>query len=168
MRFATAGSALTVAPVRYLMRPLSAMAVVTCADCSSRSACCDGYTTFCCSINNGVNACPSYSYMAGWWKCTNYTGGGACSREGVRYYIDCNRTPTARCPGGCRCAQDSCGNRRTCCNRFRYGQCNTEITGVTEVVCRLVKCVNPCQLYVNCNCTYKQDNATCGHEAKCL
>ena len=168
MRFATAGSALTVAPVRYLMRPLSAMAVVTCADCSSRSACCDGYTPLSCSMNNGVIASPSSSYMSGWWKCTNYTGAGACCRQGVRYYIDCNRTPTARCPGGCRCAQDSCGNRRTCCNRFRYGQCNTEITGVTEVVCRLVKCVNPCQLYVNCNCTYKQDNATCGHEAKCL
>lgn len=167
-RFATAGSAFMVAPLRYLLRPGTAFGAITCADCSSGSACCDGYTAFCCTINGGRNACPSYSYLAGWWKCTNYTGAGACRREGVRYYMDCNVKPSSRCPNGCRCANDKCYNRKTCCNVFRYGQCNTHIAGVTPIACRVIKCVNPCELYDFCNCTYKQDNNTCGHEAPCL
>ena len=167
-RLATAGSAIAVAPVRFLTRPLTPMAIITCADCSPGDNCCDGWTTFCCTINNGVNACPADTYMAGWWKCTNYTGTRLCATEGVRYYVDCNRTPTKTCPEGCHCAKNTCGNRSTCCNVFRYGQCNTDITGVTEVVCRMVTCVNPCSIFVNCNCTYFQDNVTCSHESGCL
>ena len=58
--------------------------------------------------------------------------------------------------------------RRTCCNIFRYGQCNTEIPGVTQVVCRVIKCVNPCKLNVNCNCTTMIENAVCAQEEGCL
>ena len=42
--------------------------------------------------------------MAGWWKCTNYTGTNICHSEGVRYYVDCNRQAGAHCPHGCSCA----------------------------------------------------------------
>jgi hypothetical protein len=166
-RMAVAGSALAVAPIDYTLRPLTAESIIRCRNCA-RGLCCDGWTTFCCTINKGKNACPQNTYMGGWWKCTNYRGKQACAAEGVRYYIDCNRTPGTSCPGGCHCARNHCGNRSTCCNVFRYGQCNTEIPGVTEVVCRVIKCVNPCQLYVNCNCTRLIENRVCSHEANCL
>jgi hypothetical protein len=167
-RAAVAGSALAVAPIRYVTRPLSAMAVIRCADCSPGDACCDGWTAFCCTINGGQNECPSDTFMGGWWKCTSYSGSQLCDPENVRYYIDCNRTPTSTCEGGCHCAKDQCKYRSTCCNVFRYGQCNTEITGTTEVVCRMVTCVSPASLFVNCNSTFFQDNNTCSHEAPCL
>jgi hypothetical protein len=167
-RAALAGSALVVAPVRFLVKPESAYGVVTCAKCFGRSKCCDGWTEFCCTINDGVNACPPYSYIAGWWKCTSYKGSKLCADEGVRYYVDCNRRPGHRCPGGCRCANNDCRNRKTCCTTFRYGQCNTDQGGTTEVVCRVIMCVNPCVVYDFCDCTEKVSNATCSHEAPCL
>lgn len=166
-RAALVGSALMVSPLDFILRPDPAYAVVTRQSCSG-GLCTSGYTTFCCTINNGVNGCPPYSFLGGWWKCTNYTGHGACHKQGVRYYMDCNRTPGHSCPGGCHCAHNSCRERVTCCNVFRYGQCTTDIAGVTAVVCRVIKCVNPCKLYTNCNCTLKIDNATCGHEEGCL
>jgi hypothetical protein len=166
-KVALTASAIAVAPVKFLARPVNAMAVITCSDCSPGDLCCDGWTVFCCTLH-GQNSCPSYTYMGGWWKCTDYSGNGLCSTEGVRYYIDCNRTPTASCPNGCHCGNDKCSHRATCCNIFRYGQCNTEITGVTEVVCRMVTCAEPSTLFVDCNHTYFQDNATCTHDADCL
>lgn len=167
-RFATAASAAAVAPVAFATRPGPAIHLITCSGCPGGSKCCDGWTEFCCTINGGDNACPANTYMGGWWKCTNYTGSGACHTEKVRYYVDCNRTPGTTCPGGCHCANNNCANRSTCCNDFRYGQCNTEILGTTEVVCRMVTCVNPSDLYINCNSTLFIDNATCSHEANCL
>ena len=166
-RMALAATALAVAPVKYLVKPDEAMSVITCSDCDPGALCCDGWTVFCCTLH-GDNSCPSYTYMAGWWKCTDYQGTGLCSTQGVRYYIDCNRSPGSSCPDGCHCANDQCSHRGTCCNLFRYGQCNTEVTGVTEVVCRMVTCQNPSTLFVDCNDTYFQDNATCTHEADCL
>jgi hypothetical protein len=166
-RLALAGSAVAVAPMRFLLRPLSPMDVIRCSDCSPGALCCDGWTVFCCTLT-GSNSCPSYTYMAGWWKCTDYNGSGLCSRQGVRYYVDCNRSPGASCPSGCHCANNKCAHRSTCCNVFRYGQCNTDVEGVTEVVCRMVTCVEPDTIFVNCNDTYFQDNQTCTHEADCL
>jgi hypothetical protein len=165
-RMAVGGSALAVAPVRYLLRPGTAEALVNCVNCNSGSRCCDGYTEFCCTINDGLNACPTNTFIGGWWKCTNYTGAGACHKEGVRFYIDCNIKPGRSCT--CHCAKDKCSNRRTCCNAFRYGQCNTQITEVTPIVCRVIKCKNPCDIYSFCTCTYKEDDNTCAHEANCL
>jgi hypothetical protein len=169
VRMATAGSALVVAPIRYLTRPVAAAPLIACRNCGGGTRCCDGYTVFCCTLT-GVNACPSYTYMGGWWKCTSYNGNGPCSGEGVRYYIDCNRLLDESCPGGCKCAFNKCSYRQTCCNVFRYGQCHTEVPRVTAIACRVIKCVNPCTLYSSCNCTYKQDNVTCSHEedAICL
>ena len=81
----------------FLLRPVSAQALVNCVNCNSGSRCCDGYTEFCCTINDGVNACPSNTFIGGWWKCTNNAGAGACHKEGVRFYIDCNIKPGRSC-----------------------------------------------------------------------
>ncbi|MDQ6806001.1 MAG: hypothetical protein M3065_13785 [Actinomycetota bacterium] len=168
-RFAVAGAALAVAPVRYLMRPETAWAVVTGADCPAGSRCNDGYTAFCCEIQRGENRCPDGTYVGGWWKCTDYRGAGLCATEGVRYYLDCNRVPGVHYPGGCQCANGDCHERKVGCNLFRYGQCNTQVKYTTEVVCRLVICQNPATVTgLNCNETLMIDNAVCSHEAGCL
>jgi len=87
----------------------------------------------------------------------------------VRYYLDCNRIPGRAFPGGCRCANGDCDRRRVDCNHFRYGQCNTQVEGTTEVVCRLVICQNPATVPgLSCNATEMVDNTTCAHEADCL
>jgi hypothetical protein len=167
-RVAVAGAAFAVAPVRYLVRPGTAWAVIGPQDCHS-GKCTDGYTAFCCEIEHGLNRCPNGTYVAGWWKCTSYQGQGLCHDQGVRYYIDCNRTPGTVFPGGCQCANGDCGKRRVDCNAFRYGQCNTQIEGTTEVVCRLVICQNPATVPgMNCNHTEMVDDRTCSHEAGCL
>jgi hypothetical protein len=165
---AVAGSAFAVAPVRYLVRPGTAWAVIGPGSCGS-GLCTDGYTAFCCEIEHGLNTCPNGTYVAGWWKCTNYQGGGLCREEGVRYIVDCNRIPGHVFPGGCQCAKGDCRNRRVDCNHFRYGQCNTQVQGTTEVVCRLVICQNPATVPgMNCNDTLMIDDNTCSHEAGCL
>jgi hypothetical protein len=167
-RVALVASAASVGPLRYFLRPQSAEAVITCSDCGGGAACCDGWTTFCCTLI-GTNTCPAYTFIGGWWKCTDYRGSGLCHSEGVRYYIDCNRLPGRHCPHGCSCTNGKCHNRATCCNVFRYGQCNTQVKQVTEVVCRVVSCVNPCRLYPDkCSCTEMISNATCSHQADCL
>ncbi len=97
-------------------------------------------------------------------------GSGACATgTGVRYYLDCNRMPGQSFPGGCQCANGDCGKRAVDCNHFRYGQCNTQVRGTTEVVCRLVICQNPATVAeFNCNDTEMVDDNTCSHEAGCL
>ena len=167
-RAALAGSAFAVAPIRYLIRPETAWAVIRPGSCAS-GACTDGYTAFCCEIERGHNTCPDGTYVAGWWKCTDYRGRGLCRPEGVRYYLDCNRTPGHVFPGGCQCANGDCRKRRVDCNHFRYGQCNTQVHGTTEVVCRLVICQHPTTFAeLNCNDTPMTDDRTCSHEARCL
>jgi hypothetical protein len=168
-RAAVAGSALAVAPVRYLVRPESAWAVIRPRHCPRKAKCNDGYTAFCCEIERGLNTCPANTYVAGWWKCTDYKGSGLCHGQGYRYYLDCNRVPGHGFPGGCQCAGGHCGGRRVDCNHFRYGQCNAQVGGQTEVVCRLVICQHPAEVAgLNCNSTEKVDNKTCKHEAGCL
>ena len=168
-RTAVVGSALTVAPLRYMLRPEPALAVVRPGECGGGSRCGgDGFTEFCCSIRGGKNKCPSYSFIGGWWKCTDYNGNRICDGANKRYYIDCNRRKHDNCPGGCKCAEGRCDYRRVCCNVFRYGQCNTEKNYVSEVVCRVVTCKNPAKIDgFDCNRTRMVDNRTCGHEASC-
>jgi hypothetical protein len=169
VRTATVGSALVVAPLRFLLRPQSALAsIVRPRDCAA-GRCTDGWTEFCCTINDGVNMCPPYAFVGGRWKCTDYRGRRLCADSGVRYYIDCNRRPGRAVPGGCHCAGGDCGHFRIGCNVFRYGQCNLDIHELTEVVCRVVVCEHPASIpEFNCNATYKQDNRTCVHDAPCL
>ncbi len=167
-QIALTGSALSVAPLRYLLYPVSALAVVVPGDCAG-GLCTDGYTAFCCEINHNLNSCPSGTFPGGWWMCTDYRGNQLCEAEGVRYYVDCNRLPGSPLPGVCRCAYNDCSNRRVACNIFRYGQCNTQIAGTTAVVCRVVTCVNPGSIpEFNCSYSTMVDDSVCAHEAPCL
>lgn len=165
---ATAGSALVVAPLRYLLYPGTALAAISPGECAGGS-CTDGYTAFCCEIEHGANTCPEGTFPGGWWMCTDYSGRQLCADEGVRYYVDCNALPGQPFPGGCRCANGTCADRRVACNIFRYGQCNTHIAGVTAVVCRMVVCENPSRISaLNCSSALAIDDAVCAHEAPCL
>jgi hypothetical protein len=166
LRIALSGSALAVAPLRYLLYPVSALAAIDPGSCG-QGLCTDGYTAFCCEINHGVTLCPPGTFAGGWWMCTSYQGSKLCAEQGVRYYVDCNRLPGQTWP--CTCANGSCANRRQACNRFRYGQCNTHIREVTEVVCRMILCENPGMIpELNCSSSVAVDNAVCEHEAPCL
>lgn len=170
LQVAVIGSAMAISPHRFMVYPGTALNVVVGPwDCPT-GRCHDGYTEFCCEINTGgVNECPVGTFAGGWWMCTDYAGRRLCSDQGVRYYVDCNALPGQPFPGGCRCGQDNCNNRRVACNVFRYGQCNTEIDGRTAVVCRMVLCENPARVSeLGCSAARAVDNATCGHEAPCL
>jgi len=163
VRSALAGSALAVSPLKYLLRPVTAYAAICgCAgsDCNCGSACCDGYTDFCCSVNDGKNACPPGTFEAGWWRAD---GSQFC--DGPRYYVDCN----ARCgvnACSCGCTGGDCDNRRTCCNVFRYGQCNQHIECYGAIACRIVTCTPPYDLY-DCDRTTFWDDSTANHTANC-
>ncbi|MEO6989813.1 MAG: twin-arginine translocation signal domain-containing protein [Aquihabitans sp.] len=154
-RTAVIGSALAVGPIDFIMKPNSAYGYL-CGTCT------DGWTAFCCTINNGANACPPGSFVAGWWKADNaaYCCGSA------RYIIDCNATCPTQC--SCRCAGGSCDGRRTCCAQFRYGQCHTEIACYGPVVCRVATCTVPWKYDPSCTTTSRTDNRTVDHGAPCL
>ena len=165
VRSALAGSALAVGPWRYLLEPGTAYAAIcsnhgTACDCGS--ACYDGYTEFCCVVNNGANSCPPGTFEAGWWRADGsaYCGGGA------RYFVDCNANPDANPP--CTCTNGDCNHRASSCNYFRYGQCHTEIGGpATAIVCRIVTCTPPYEFIPACGTTLRYDNATANHTANC-
>ena len=144
-RTAIVGSALATGPVQFLLKPGTAYGYV-CGTCS------DGWTAFCCTINNGSNTCPPDSFVAGWWKADNaaYCCGSA------RYIIDCNATCPTRC--SCRCSGDGCDGRRTCCNQFRYGQCHQEIACYGPVVCRVATCTPPWLYDPTCTTASATDN----------
>jgi hypothetical protein len=164
VRSAMAGSALAVTPLGYILRPVTAYAAICgCAgsDCDCGSACCDGYTEFCCAVNpDGSNTCHPGTFEAGWWRAD---GSRFC--EGPRYYVDCN----AQCGSNacsCTCAGGDCDNRRACCNVFRYGQCNTHIDCYGAIACRIVTCTPPYELY-NCETTALWDDSTANHTSSC-
>ena len=157
-RIAVVGSAMALNPWRYVLRPTPAYASV----CGSGRGCGAGWSVFCCTINNGKNTCPDYSYVAGWWKVDN----SAFCLGSPRYYIDCNRRPGRSC--NCRCNHTGCDDRRVCCNVFRYGQCNTQIRGVTEVVCRIIVCTPPWKWDPSCGKTVRISESTRSHSAACL
>ncbi len=182
-RAALTGTALSVAPMRYLLEPGSAYAATcrcagTNCDCGSR--CCDGYTDFCCSIY-GANVCPAGTVAAGWWKAD---GSGFCDVNGQdrpRYYIDCNAADCGGCGCGgsdtchhscdefrCECGTGRCSHRKAACTSFRYGQCNNHIECVGAIVCRVVTCTPPWELEPNCSAASATDNATRTHHAACL
>ncbi len=171
-RVAVLGSALSVAPGKFLLEPGTAYAAV----CGSGSDCASGWTAFCCTTN-GINACPTGSLVGGWWKADNngFCGGGA------RYYIDCQAS-CSRCTSGCsdhfcdagcltcsaHCASGNCDNRRVCWNNFRYGQCHQEVACTGPVQCRVVSCTPPWQVDPTCTTAAATDNRTGDHSAPCL
>lgn len=160
---AMVATALTVSPFRYILQPVTAYAAVCgCAgqDCDCGSACCDGFSAFCCEVNNGVNACPSGTFPGGWWRAD-----GSIFCGGTRYIVDCN----AECGSdfGCGCAQGDCGRRVSGCNHFRYGQCNQHLECAGAIVCRVASCVPPYQLDLGCSDETFWDNSTANHSADC-
>ncbi len=181
-KVALVGAAMTVAPLRYVLRPGSAYAAICSCNgstCACTDLCCDGYTEFCCTLT-GENSCPPGTVAAGWWKAD---GSGFCDVDGTsmpRYYIDCN----ADCNGcgcgssglcskscadcNCGCANGNCGHRKACCTSFRYGQCNQDVRCVGPILCRVVTCVPPWQLDSSCTTASATDNATRFHNATCL
>ena len=165
------GSAMAVDPVGYVLKPGTAYAAV----CGPGSTCTSGWTVFCATINNGVNACPPGTIAAGWWKAD---GASLCGGK-ARYIIDCNAT-CAKCttPGAragicssscwncsCTCGpSSSCDQRKVCCNAFRYGQCNTQVRQVGGVACRVVSCTPPWR-FENCSTSPATDNRTVNHNS---
>jgi len=163
VRVAAVGSALAVAPIRFLLEPGDALAA-QCGqpDGCQSGLCTDGYSAFCCTLT-GSNSCPVNTHPAGWWHAcvpTNY-----CA-SGTRYYIDCIGNCPTNC-SGCTCASNSCGNRRVCCNQG-YTNCGGSPTA--RLRCRIVRCVNPCNLFAGCSCTTSEkDRVTCHHgSSSCL
>ncbi len=165
VKTAVAGSALAAAPKRFALQPISAYAAIcTCSgsSCDCGSPCCDGYTEFCCTIT-GRNSCPPGTALGGWWKAD---GSGYCG--GPRYYLDCNTTPGNSGVCSCGCANGNCNNRKSCCTRFRYGQCHQEIAVMGAIHCRVVTCTPPWQLDATCTRTERTDQNTRFHDAPCL
>lgn len=174
VRTAVVGSALVAHPKDYVLKAQDAYATI-CGPGNTVSA---GWTVFCCTVNNGVNACPPGTFSAGWWKAADSSW--CCG--GYRYIVDCNATCSScstGCSGdhicdsrcwSCRCGggpSSSCDQRRHCCNAFRYGQCNTQIQCSGGVACRVVSCVPPYK-WAQCSTTTLVDNRTSEHSAPCL
>ena len=180
---ALVGTALAVAPVSYVLRPQTAYATIcSCSgsSCNCTDMCCDGYTEFCCTLT-GSNSCPPGTIAAGWWKADN---SGYCDVEGSsnpRYYIDCNAGCSDGCGCGasgvcsqscseasCQCGNGDCGNRKSGCTGFRYGQCNNHIQCVGRIVCRVVTCSPPWEWEASCTTSSATDNYTRFHNRPCL
>jgi hypothetical protein len=160
---AMVGSAVAVAGCAPGTQPGTPYSHIT--DCGG-GLCTDGYTEFCCTINNGVNACPPGTFVAGWWR-ADYSS--FCN--GTRYYMDCNQSccgpdlGNGFCAG---CTECTCGGgcdaRRIYCNYFRYGQCHQEIGILGPIACRLVTCVPPYTIAeYACTTAAAVDNATAEH-----
>jgi hypothetical protein len=172
VRAGVVGSALAVDSVGFVLKPGSAYASV----CGPGSSCGSGWTVFCATVNNGINACPPGSIAAGWWKAD---GASLCGGK-ARYIVDCNAT-CSRCGGGggggsgicarscwsCNCScgpSSSCDQRKACCNAFRYGQCHQEVPQVGGVTCRVVSCTPPWK-WERCSTAPATDNHTVNHSS---
>jgi hypothetical protein len=179
VRSAFAGSALTVAGADFVLKPGTAYATICrcgSAGCNCGSTCCDGFTEFCCTLNDGYNYCPAGSVIGGWWRAD-----GSAYCDGPRYYMDCNASCgcTTGCGGGwpfcepacdgltCECALGSCDQWATGCFQFRYGQCNQDVACMGRILCRVVACIPPWEIDPTCTTTNAQDNGTANMNAPC-
>lgn len=177
VRTAAVAAAFAAGPIRYLTRPAAAWATQTHDTCASGTLCRDNYTEFCCTINNGLNACPRNTFIGGWWSARPPTSSRICGGR-RRYYLDCNSFPGHSVPGGRHCANDDCNCRSQGWNRFSYYNCNTHMQHhgqLSYVVCRMVSCTKPCKISAGpspiadakCRCANKPDPDTSQHEACC-
>jgi hypothetical protein len=170
---AVAGSALVTDPKAYALRPVTAYATI----CGPANTASSGWSVFCATINGGKNSCPPGSFTAGWWK----AAGSSWCGNGYRYIVDCNAQCTG-CTSGCsdnlcdsRCwncscrsgSTATCDQRRVCCNSFRYGQCNTQVSCSGGVHCRVVSCVPPYQ-WERCSTTSFRSDSTAEHSSPYL
>ncbi len=161
---AMVGSAVAVAGCAPGTQPGSPYNHIT--DCGG-GLCTDGYTEFCCTINDGLNACPPNSFAGGWWR-ADYSS--FCN--GTRYYIDCMQNCCGPATGfqnfcsgcvECSCGGD-CNSRRIYCNYFRYGQCHQEIVASGPIACRVVTCTPPYNdASMACSTAAAVDNSTAEH-----
>jgi hypothetical protein len=160
---AMVGSAVAVAGCAPGTQPGTPYSHIT--DCGG-GLCTDGYTEFCCTINNGLNACPPGSFIGGWWR-ADFSS--FCN--GTRYYMDCMQNccgpnlGNGFCAGctECTCA-GGCDTRRIYCNYFRYGQCHQEIGITGPIACRVVTCVPPYTIAdYACSTAAAVDNSTAEH-----
>jgi hypothetical protein len=173
---AMVGSAVAVSGCMVATQPGTPYNHIT--DCAG-GLCTDGYTEFCCVINDGLNACPSDSFAGGWWRAddSRWCADPFTGQPGRRYYIDCMQYcfgPKTGyqnfCAGTqeCRCAA-GCDTRKVYCNYFRYGQCHQELTDTGPIACRVVTCVPP---YQNdewaCSTADAVDDSTSDHHTACL
>jgi hypothetical protein len=182
-----AASALALAPKRYVLEPGTAYEAFCgesqcgSSNCSCGSTCCEGFSTFCCTVNGGYNYCPDGSIVGGWWAAADSSFCG----NGTRYYIDCNGT--CHCDSGCggyysnggtfcdsgcdgldcHCEGDNCNNWVESCFQFRYGQCNTDVACTGRIICRIVSCVEPWKLDFDCGSSYMWDSGTAEMNAPC-
>ena len=171
-------TALSVAPVDFLLRPGSAYAadlrvrprhrlrllVARAATATPSSAA---------PSTTALNACPPGTFAGGWWKAD-----GSIYCAGPRYYIDCmGECHGCGCGGGsfcpscdglvCECALGSCNNRHVGCTEFRYGQCHQEIACSGRISCRVVSCTPPWLLDSTCSTVAQTDDSTANHFAPC-
>lgn len=119
--------------------------------------------------------------IAGWWR-AEYPGSGTDHCDGgSRYYMDCNSSDCHGCSCGgsgtcgndcvdcdCTCANDDCDHWKTCCTRFRYGQCNQDVACLGPIVCRVVTCVAPWEWDSTCTTSDAVSQSTWYHDAACL
>ncbi len=98
-RAAVAGAAFAVAPVRYLVRPGTAWAVLAPRTARTGSRCTDGYTAFCCEIEQGNNACPPDTYIAGLVEVHELQGQRAVRGTGRALLHRLQPDPGHRIPG---------------------------------------------------------------------
>jgi len=135
LRAGLLGTALAVDPKGYVLRPGTAYAAV----CGPGSGATSGWTVFCATINDGVNACPPGSRAgicaSSCWSCSCESG----------------------LPG-------TCDQRKVCCNAFRYGQCNQDVRQVGGVHCRVVSCTPPWK-FERCSTAPATDNRTVDHNS---
>ena len=163
------GSAIAATGCAVVTQPGSPYVSIT--SCPGGSLCTDGYTEFCCVINEGVNTCPAGTFPAGWWR----ADGSVYCNGAPRYYVDCNQFCCGPGVGGgfcagcspCRCAVDCFSTRKVFCNYFRYGQCNQQIGSLGPIACRMVLCVPPYAAGLPCSSSSAVDEATANHNADC-
>lgn len=151
VRMTVVGSALTISPLRYLLRPGSAWAGNSgCTTCTSGICFTSPNSTFCCSIN-GSNTCPSGTHPCGWWRCCIPT---TYCMSGYRYFVDCCN-PNCGSP---HCENGYCDSRVTCCFPAQWTDNCAEGYGTVE--CRAVLCVNPSKVY-DCYSSPVHTESTC-------
>ena len=160
-------AAVTVAPRRYLLEPVSAyVALCLCSGstCDCGASCCDGYTEFCCSLTgHGQNYCPAGTELGGYGR---PTGPVSAVAPPATTWI-ANVVPPAS-PCSCGCANGNCGCARPAAPRFRYGQLPQEIATMGAIMCRVVTCTAPWEFDPTCTRTVLTDNNTRFHDAPCL
>ena len=120
-----AGSALAVAPMRYLLKPGTAYAAIcSCAGSRLRLrlALLRRLHRLLLFDQQRAELCPPGTFEAGWWR----ADGSSFCNNGPRYYVDCN-VQCGNTSYSCQCGQGRCDHRRAACNQFRYGNCNRQI-----------------------------------------